>query len=143
MSETNHPESPPLRHEERDIDVRSVYAVGGALVVVAVVVHLAAWWIFDALNKSEREDKRSAFPLAAKESGGLPPEPRLQEINRLAGNAGPLYAAEQRRLETYGWVDEKESIVHIPIDRAMKLIVEEKRLPSRPPAEKAEGRQPR
>jgi hypothetical protein len=45
-----------------------------------------------------------------------------------SGVDGPkrLYADENQRLESYGWVDRKAGIVRIPIEKAMKLIVEGK-----------------
>ncbi len=43
-----------------------------------------------------------------------------------------LRATEDAALTTYGWVDRKNGIVHIPIDRAMDLILQ-RGLPTRPP----------
>lgn len=34
---------------------------------------------------------------------------------------------DRARLESYGWVDRDAGIVHIPIDRAIDLMVEERR----------------
>jgi hypothetical protein len=34
---------------------------------------------------------------------------------------------EEARLRTYGWVDRRSGVAHIPIERAMGLIVEENR----------------
>jgi hypothetical protein len=31
---------------------------------------------------------------------------------------------EEQRLNSYGWVDEKAGVVHIPIDRAMELLAQ-------------------
>lgn len=36
-----------------------------------------------------------------------------------------IRAAQRARLESYGWVDRQAGIAHIPIDRAMDLVVEE------------------
>jgi len=45
------------------------------------------------------------------------------------------YLAEQNeRLHTYGWVNQNAGIVHIPIERAMQLLLQ-RGLPVRPPAE--------
>ena len=43
-----------------------------------------------------------------------------------------LRATEDAALTTYGWVDRKNGIVHIPIDRAMDLILQ-RGLPAREP----------
>jgi hypothetical protein len=132
----------PARHEPKDVNVPGLLIAAGILAVTVAVAFVAAWWLFDYLSARDRERKPSAFPLAAEERGRLPPEPRLEEIDRLEGKKadmrpGQLRAAQQRRLETYGWVDETAGIVRIPIDRAMKVLVEQKRLPARP--EEARG----
>ena len=36
-----------------------------------------------------------------------------------------LRANEQKRISSYGWVDQKAGIVQLPISRAMELIVQE------------------
>ena len=43
----------------------------------------------------------------------------MEPINRLIA----LRAAADKRLHSYGWVDQKAGIVHIPIERAMQLVV--------------------
>ena len=39
---------------------------------------------------------------------------------------------EQQRLHTYGWIDQSAGVVHIPIERAMDLLLQ-RGLPTRPP----------
>ena len=41
-----------------------------------------------------------------------------------------MRAAEEKELTTYGWADEEKRAVRIPIDQAMKLLVE-RGLPAR------------
>lgn len=36
-----------------------------------------------------------------------------------------LQAGDQKRLTSYGWIDQKAKITHIPIERAMELTAEE------------------
>jgi hypothetical protein len=135
--------NPTTHFERKDVNIRGVVLVGGILAVVVVVGCIVSWWVFDYLQARDRASKVSPFPLAAEDRARLPSEPRLEQIERMEGaKTGelptPLYDTEQHRLKTYGWVDEKEQVARIPIDRAMKLIVEEKRLRSRPDAAKAE-----
>jgi hypothetical protein len=131
-----HAENPTTRYERRDVNVRAIVLVGVGMIVSAAVIHLVSWWIFDYLQARDKARKQSPFPLAATERGKPPPEgqPRLEQVNRMEGkaeDAGPLYAAERRRLETYGRVPDEEGVIRIPIKRAMELIAEEKRLPVR------------
>ena len=50
------------------------------------------------------------------------PNPQLEEdeIHELR----EVRDAEEEKLYTYGWVDQNAGTVHIPIERAMQLIVE-------------------
>ena len=59
------------------------------------------------------------------------PNPKLEEDER--GQLNGIIINEDNELYSYGWVDEKAGTVHIPIDRAMELLVE-RGLPVRPQA---------
>lgn len=52
-----------------------------------------------------------------------PPEPRLQ-INE-AVDMVRMRDVEQRVLQTYGWINPEAGIVHVPIERAMELSLQE------------------
>jgi hypothetical protein len=59
----------------------------------------------------EREYPQSAFP-----------SPKLEEDER--GQLDDIRRNEDKTLYSYGWVDEKAGTVHIPIERAMDLLVQ-------------------
>jgi hypothetical protein len=126
----------PSRHEHRDVNIPGLLICAGVLAATVALAFFAAWWAFDYLSARDKS-KPSAFPLAAQERDRLPPEPRLEEIDRLEGKKGnvrpkEVHAGHERMLETYGWVDEKAGVVRIPISRAMKIIVDNNLLPARP-----------
>jgi hypothetical protein len=50
------------------------------------------------------------------------PNPKLEEDERSQLNG--IITNEDKELYSYGWVDEKAGTVHIPIERAMELIVQ-------------------
>jgi hypothetical protein len=58
------------------------------------------------------------------------PPPRLQTNPAL--DLAQYEAAQQSKLNTYGWIDKPAGIIHIPIVRAMELILE-RGLPTRGP----------
>jgi hypothetical protein len=60
----------------------------------------------------------------------LPPEPRIQA--NPAGDLKMLRDKEDAILTTYGWVDRPAGVVRVPIDVAMKLVIEQG-LPVRQP----------
>jgi hypothetical protein len=59
----------------------------------------------------------------------LPPEPRLEEVP--GQNMQELLQKQNDLLNSYGWVDRNAGKVHIPIDRAIDLLLQ-KGLPARP-----------
>lgn len=52
----------------------------------------------------------------------LPPEPRLQ-VNA-QGDFQAFHATQEAELNSYGWVDRQKGVVHIPIERAMQLLIQ-------------------
>ena len=50
------------------------------------------------------------------------PDPRLETDERTQLNG--IRLAEEQKLNSYGWVDEKAGTVHIPIERAMELLAQ-------------------
>ena len=106
-------------YEDSDVSVRRLFAFAGGVVglVILGVLGSAAVFHFFVQHQplgppaSPFEDVRT-----------LPPEPRLET------NA-PLdlkrYRDDQEKvLSTYGWVDQPNGIVRIPVERAMDLLLE-------------------
>jgi hypothetical protein len=129
MSESSH-------YEHRDVNVSGILAAAGVLLVAGVIVNLVSWWVFDLLTAPEVKSIQATFSGSVP-GEGLPAAPGLEQIDRTDPKkkevrSPELYAAEEHRLSTYGWVDQKEGIVRIPIDQAMRLLVETKRLTARP-----------
>lgn len=57
------------------------------------------------------------------------PSPKLEEDER--GQLNGILLNEEKTLYSYGWVDEKAGTIHIPIERAIDLLVQ-RGLPVRP-----------
>lgn len=128
MSES-HTNDPAVHHEESDVNIAGILGFAAALLVVAVVVHLAIWGLFRYFEASAaHQEPQPTYPLATKQEQRLPPEPRLQTNPRQ--DLADLRAAEDQTLTTYGWVDRNAGIVRIPIEDAMKLTIQ-RGLPSR------------
>lgn len=120
-------------YERRDMSVRVIGTFLAGLIVTVIVVLLLMGWLFDYFQSSAARRAVPPSPLASAQQ--IPPEPRLQ-VNGPA-DLKALLAAEDAQLHSYGWVDRKAAIVHIPIDRAMKLLAERGL-----PAPKAAGGKP-
>ena len=100
-------------YERKDTHVGSVL-VAGALIAACVVVAAGAAWLLVHLSGGD--------PAGA--NGQLPPAiagPRLQTAP--AVDLAAFQREKRERLEGYGWVDRAAGRVHIPIERAMELMV--------------------
>ena len=121
---------PATHHEERDVNIRAILAFGAGLVAVAIVIHVLVWLLFVYFNAREAAQPPAEYPLATEQDKRLPPEPRLQTSPR--EDLRELRAGEDELLTTYGWVDRNTGVVRIPIDEAMKLVIQ-RGLPARAP----------
>jgi len=123
-------ETPPgSTYEHTDAHVGPMIKFAMWLLVSAVVVHVglaAMYWLL-VRESTERVDTRR-YPLAV--NGRLPAEPRLQQFPR-----NELYdfrTKEEGELHSYGWVDKNSGTVHIPIEDAMRLMLQRNAFISRP-----------
>ena len=105
----NQPENPITAFEPSDWPLRPValiYLAIPALLVISCFVLIAAY--------------PNALPDVDRTIRITPPEPRLQ--TDAEGNLQKFRADEERRLNTYYWIDKQNGIVHIPIEKAMKKL---------------------
>jgi hypothetical protein len=133
--ETKHgPGQPPPgglheAYEHSDADPRGLLHWGGWLIAVLVVVFVSMAWLFGFYGKVQSLGK-PASPF--EDARVLPPAPRLQVQPRAELHA---YCEQQDKLlNTYGWADEHNGVVRIPVDRAMELTLQQG-LPSRAAAD--------
>lgn len=112
---------PSLGHELRDVRFGSVYGAAAGVIVLVVVSFALMWGMLKLLVWREDVMSPPASPLAASFARREPPEPRLQVDP--VGDLSALRAREAAQLNGYGWVDRQAGVVHIPIDRAMEILV--------------------
>jgi len=111
-----------IDRERSDINVRGVVLAVGALAAITLVAVVLVWRLFTDLSKRDAETSAQPSPTASQ------PDP-VQDLRQLREE-------EARILEGYRWVDRDAGIARIPIERAMKLIIE-RGLLNPPPAEPA------
>ena len=123
MSETVRPrvENRDVSYEKRDVNARAILWVGVAIVISAVVIHFAVWGVFDFFSAREAHKGKPPATLVNTKRQP-PPAPRLQ--TDAPADLQEMRAREAAALESYGWVDRQKGIVHIPVERAMELLVE-------------------
>jgi hypothetical protein len=113
-----------------------------ALVVVAVVVHMVVWWLFNILDNRSKSQDPQLSPLFPKQQV-LPSEPRLQAIPNKTGPGNQIFdvpevdpdlQTDEELLREYGWIDPQNGIVRIPITEAMKIVAEQEKQTQTAPA---------
>jgi len=92
-----------------EVPVRRVVMVGAGI-IAAVVVAVAV-----SLGIAPGRDARSPLPFEA-----IASQPPLHSAPQLARERERR--AAQQRLESAGWVDAKQGIVHIPITDAIAIL---------------------
>jgi hypothetical protein len=94
-----------------------VLATLGVFVLIALSFVVTAGLLFVA--GSQVGDGSNALAVTSVQ---LPPAPRLEQNPELDGTRIESEATE--RLEGYGWVQQRDGIAHIPIERSMDLLLE-------------------
>jgi hypothetical protein len=121
--------APNEAYEHSDASPRSLFKWAVALAVVLVVVFVAMRWLFFFYGKVQSLG-RPASPF--ENARVLPPAPRLQVHPRADLHA---YCVQQlKTLNSYGWEDQQNGVVRIPVDRAMDLLLQQG-LPARAPSD--------
>ena len=124
-------ETPPgAGYEHTDASVGTIVRFGIWLLVAAVLVHFGLAFMYGMLIEQSKDLQEPRYPLATASENRLPPQPRLQQFPR--NDMYEFRVNEDAQMKGYGWVNKDAGIVHIPIDEAMRKIVEQG-LPVRTP----------
>jgi hypothetical protein len=118
------PNPPGAKYEHTDIDVNVGYKFALWLTVAMVIsigIVYGTFWFFEGRERSANE-RAQKYPLAASQPARTPPAPNLQ--TQPFQDIYQLRAGENQKLTSYGWVDKDGGITHIPIDRAMEVMLQ-------------------
>ena len=124
------------KHETRDVSLRWMAISGAILLLLLVAAFVTMRFTFELLESREARRQPEPATLVADPGPGRPPEPRLQANPRL--DLQEMRAAENAVLQSYGWVDRDKGVARMPIDEAMKMMVQ-RGLPARDPGDRAGG----
>lgn len=108
---------------DREINVRVLIRLTLVLLALVAVAFVAMWRLTIFLQAKEVAADPPPPALLEARAPHLPPSPRLQ-ADPPADMASYLAAAESR-LNSYGWSDEGRGMAHIPIVRAMEVMIED------------------
>ncbi len=119
--------------ERQDLSPASLVYFFLSLAVFVVISIFLLKGFFAYLDYREKASEQPVNPLVKQVpkdtrhvAPGYPqtafPNPRLEVDER--GQLGSFLLNQDNILYSYGWVDEKAGVVHIPIERAMDLLVQ-------------------
>jgi hypothetical protein len=105
-------EIPRVHREIRDVSGRFIAIAFVGMVASLGISGLVSWWIFPRAT----QDKIIPDPPPAYPAPQLQPDPHEDWLR--------FHQAELKKLNSYGWVNKQAGIVHIPINQAMRDIVQ-------------------
>ena len=133
----NHGQSGPEPGFEReDLGTRGAFAFMIGLAVVGVAVYFIIIGMYSFLDKYERSQMTTASPLVTSKGAMSRVVTQADMDKAFKDNGAPMLEviegvdlrkdliSQEKQLNSYGWVDEKAGVAHIPIERAMELVVQ-------------------
>lgn len=133
-----HGQNPETEVEQSDLGAKGILSFLLGLAIFGVIIHYVLIGMYDVMDRYEQTHQPPMSPLETHvetRPRQVPPDTRMKfpeprlEVNERSELQGVVLSQEQE-LNSYGWVDEKSGVVHIPIERAMQLIAQ-KGLPTR------------
>jgi hypothetical protein len=142
-------------YEREDLASKGVFAFMIGLAVTGVIVYFIVVGMYHFLDDYEKRQMTSASPLAASQPQAdihyIPYDPGKDSVAQsFKNNGAPMLEINERgqlrdfltkqedQLNSYGWIDEKDGVAHIPIERAMELMVE-RGIPVYPESQQKQG----
>jgi hypothetical protein len=134
-----------VEFEHEDLSTRGVFAFMIGLAVTAVIIYFIINGMYAFLDKYEKAQMSTASPLVSSTEVGSRRPTKDYVEKKFQDNGAPLLEIDERgqlrdfvmkqeeQLNSYGWLDEKAGVAHIPIERAMELTIQ-RGLPVRPEA---------
>ena len=128
--------------EREDLSTRGVFVFMIGLSIVGLVIYFIIVGMYSFLDKYEHDQMTTASPLVTSR-GSAARVVTKDYMEKFKENGTPMLESDERgqfkdfllkqegQLNSYGWVDQQAGVAHIPIERAMDLIVA-RGLPVRP-----------
>lgn len=104
-----------------EINTRVLFRLTIGLLVLVAVAMILMWYLTTSMFERQQAGDPPPPLMVEARVQHRPPNPRLQ--SEPFADFDLLRARHDYRLSSYGWVDETAGVAHIPIDRAMDLLV--------------------
>ncbi len=96
-----------VKYEAKDVSGAWLGAIGVLVVVMAIILPFLLWGFYGHFQASYGNGNRTSGAKSV-ESSNAPAAPDLKP----------------NPVNSYGWIDRKKGVVHVPIDEAMKQLAE-------------------
>jgi hypothetical protein len=122
--------------EHEDLGTRGVFAFMIGLAVIGIVIYFIIVGMYSFLDNYERSQMATASPLMTSKGAISRVVTQADMDKTFKDNGAPMLETDERgqfrsflmdqenQLNSYGWVDDKGGVAHIPIERAMELMVQ-------------------
>jgi hypothetical protein len=123
--------------EHEDLGTRGVFAFMIGLAVIGIVIYFIIIGMYTWLDKYERDQMAAASPLVTTKGAMSRVVTQADMDKAFKDNGAPMLETNERgqfkdflirqedQLNSYGRVDKENGVAHIPIQRAMDLIVQQ------------------
>ena len=125
------PEHGTVAFETRDVKARTIYAYLAVLAVAVILSYVVCVFVLRVTSKIAAQSD-TPLPAVRQDMGKdyltMPPEPRLQGVP--GHGTDPQYDLREKLREDTeanekaGWIDQTTGVAQIPVQDAMKIIVE-------------------
>lgn len=121
--DSHHPQQPLLpHHDEGDIHYGVIFKFVLYLAIFVAIVQMFTFVVMQRIDSRMVAEQEIRYPLSGEQGERLPPTPRLQTLPREEMTA--LREVWRQGLEGYSWVDKNAGTVRIPIEIAMRRVLE-------------------
>lgn len=137
-----------VEFEREDLSTRAIFGFMIGLAITGVLIYIIITGMYTFLDKYERSQAGTGSPLVKSTEVGArhieyAPGRGDYVQRKFSENGAPLLEYDEKgqfrnyllnqekQLNSYGWVDEKAGVAHIPIERAMELVAQ-RGLPVKP-----------
>ena len=112
--------NPDVKYETSDANAKWLGAIGAAIVISAILLIFFLWGLYGYFEQTAAKGAPITEAVSKQkfDTAQSPPlEPKPLE------NYEQFRRAENEKLNGYGWIDRQNGVVYIPIERAMKMLV--------------------
>lgn len=111
-----------VKYETTDANAKWLGFIGAAIVVAAIILPFLLWGIYGHLERTAMQ----GFPVSeAMGKQSFDAQVTTQLEPNPVGSYRNFLEAQSEKLNTYGWVDKQNGVVHIPIEQAMQKLIKQ------------------